>query len=937
MLYKKLFILALFACCIQHTAKSQIQAGQPISKPVIDSNAFGKWGYLSCKVSNDAQYAVYSVWDNNEIILTLKQVSSSKELKIAGTRTGSEVFTNDNKRLIFVQGRDSLCLIELATFGKKYIPNVQSFSTDQVGEDEWLTYQSVLPDGEVHIINLHNAKELSLTYIVRYQVALVGNVIWIAYQTKSEASDLHVIDPKSRKKYDFVNVSSWFFSPDKTIMLAQQTNGKMQWIDLANGKVKEIVDQIEEDKDAKTGNYTFDHTGKNLVFTSTGDHGENLWYFKEGTKKAISISLDGLPKKGNISDIKFNRDATIVLIRVRTSQISTYENVLNGAHVKLWDYKDGQLPVGRMQPVDQWFSLNLNSKRLTKLNEPDETIYSAKNFNNYVLANMPVAIDYFYNPNHIPGNCLIDIRTGSRTAIPYGGGLGISPDEKYVTWFDGESLNWFTYEIATEVKRNISRSVSTELCDDYLLQIGRPKMGSCFGIAAWSISDDRLYLYDKYDIWEVDPQGLKSPVCITKGLGAKEKFTLNITRTDVSQDISVIDPKQPILITAFDPYTKNAGIWKLRLGRNPVRGPMLPYALGDGRREKGGDLAGPASGEITKVGNTDQYLVTKESAETYRNYFLTSDFKNFKQLSDFQPQKAYNWLTADLIHWKLPDGTENTGILYKPENFDPEKKYPVIFTYYQGESNRFYSFPVPDYSGGRIDIPEYVSNGYLVFYPDIFNKKGQHGQNVVDAVVSAAKYLSKCPYVDSTKFGLQGHSFGGWETNYLVTHTEHLFTAACSADGMSDLISVYDGMNNGKVNYDYYEHEGQYSPFGVGITPWINLQEFANGSPVISADKATTPLLIFHGAKDDFVPFGQGLEMFFALKRSGKKVWLVEYPNAGHCPEDGDSKDMTIRMRQFFDYYLKDASPPKWMTHPVAASGRQEKVGYERDQTSVQP
>ncbi len=133
--------------------------------------------------------------------------------------------------------------------------------------------------------------------------------------------------------------------------------------------------------------------------------------------------------------------------------------------------------------------------------------------------------------------------------------------------------------------------------------------------------------------------------------------------------------------------------------------------------------------------------------------------------------KAYNWVTASLLNWLTYNGEATSGILYKPENFDSTKKYPVIFLIYERVSNGLNKFILPELCTGSINIPYFASRGYLVFCPDIHYKLGETGNSIYNYVVSGAEMLSKLRWVAGTKMGIQGHSFGGYEVNYLITKT----------------------------------------------------------------------------------------------------------------------------------------------------------------------
>ena len=322
-----------------------------------------------------------------------------------------------------------------------------------------------------------------------------------------------------------------------------------------------------------------------------------------------------------------------------------------------------------------------------------------------------------------------------------------------------------------------------------------------------------------------------------------------------------------------------------------------------------------------------------------RNFEFTKDFKIFKPITDIHPEKEYNWMTSELVDWQMTDGNWSQGILYKPQNFDSSKKYPLIFDYYEKRSGELHKYIEPEFSIDRINIPYYVSNGYLIFVPDIYYKQGHSGEGVVNSVVSAARFLSRLPYVDSTKLGLQGHSFGGWETNILITNS-NIFKAACEASGVSDAVSSYGQIGYGEgAQYSRQAGEiyAQGSPYGLGITPWTAAQSYINRSPIFKIGQINTPLLIMHNDLDAAVPFAQGLEMYLGMRRAGKKSWLLEYPAETHgLFLRADAKDYTIRMKQFFDYYLKNAPPPKWMTEDSSDTSLLTNP-YELDYSGKQP
>jgi dipeptidyl aminopeptidase/acylaminoacyl peptidase len=318
-----------------------------------------------------------------------------------------------------------------------------------------------------------------------------------------------------------------------------------------------------------------------------------------------------------------------------------------------------------------------------------------------------------------------------------------------------------------------------------------------------------------------------------------------------------------------------------------------------------------------KAGKTNAWIVRRENASQAPNYWFTKDFIHYKQLTNLQPQKSYNWLSSELVSFKQLDGTMSQGTLYKPENFDSTKKYPVLFNYYQQFAARLYQYPEPGFTGGNINIPWFVNRGYLVFTPDIYYTVGKPGEGEYNTLMSAARYLVTLRYVDGARMGINGHSTGGFETNYLVSHT-NIFAAALAGAGGADELSCALQLS-GMRGTDRGSRLGSHEPKHQSL-PWRDSQNWLDYSPIMHVDKVTTPLLLMHNMNDGAVPWEQSVEFFIALRRENKKVWMLQYDGGGHTVWGRDAIDYTKRITQFFNHYLKGYSPPRWMTEGRLAS-----------------
>jgi dipeptidyl aminopeptidase/acylaminoacyl peptidase len=285
-------------------------------------------------------------------------------------------------------------------------------------------------------------------------------------------------------------------------------------------------------------------------------------------------------------------------------------------------------------------------------------------------------------------------------------------------------------------------------------------------------------------------------------------------------------------------------------------------------------------------------------------------------ISAVHPEREFNWLTTELVTFKTPDGTYTKGIIYKPEDFDPLKKYPLIFHYYEQRADklnmyqRIYGNDAMDFS-----IAWFVSHGYIVFTPDIHYKIGQNGQCALNSLMGSVNYLRRFEWADLKHMGLEGESFGGYETNYIVSQTR-VFAAAVSSSGMSNLTSDYGSLwGSGISKEEYYENrQGR-----MAVPLWANPGLYIRNSPIFFVNRVNTPMLTVANENDRNVSFAQGLAWFLALRRLGKPIWMLQYDGKTHGLAGRSFVDFTLRSQQFFDYYLKGCRAPMWMVQGIPA------------------
>ncbi|MDR1674990.1 MAG: prolyl oligopeptidase family serine peptidase, partial [Tannerella sp.] len=282
---------------------------------------------------------------------------------------------------------------------------------------------------------------------------------------------------------------------------------------------------------------------------------------------------------------------------------------------------------------------------------------------------------------------------------------------------------------------------------------------------------------------------------------------------------------------------------------------------------------------------------------------------------------------SELVYWKSKDGFDLEGILYKPEDFDSTKTYPLLIYFYERHADELYRYFAPGPSRSVINISFYCSRGYLVFTPNIHYVDGHPGQSAYNSIVAGAEMLCSYPWVDRQHIGIQGQSWGGYQVAYLITQTS-MFAAASAGAPVANMTSAYGGIRWGTGVNRQMQYERQQSRIGKHL--WEGLDLYIENSPLFFADKVETPLLIMHNDNDGAVPWYQGIEYFTALRRLGKTVWMLQYNGEEHnLTQRRNMRDLTIRLQQFFDHYLKGEPMPVWMRDGVPAIQKGRTWGIE--------
>lgn len=481
-------------------------------------------------------------------------------------------------------------------------------------------------------------------------------------------------------------------------------------------------------------------------------------------------------------------------------------------------------------------------------------------------------------------------------AVEYG--IGLSPNGKYFVEFNSLESQYYERDLDSQIKSCMTCEVeNVNWQQDINGMIFNPGPEGSPGY----VSENEILLYAEFDIWKYN-FNTKHITSLTYREGEKKNIKFRLNRLE--KDSTYIDLTTS-LFHATDQQTFDEAIWTyFELDSTLTKRYETDHMLtGFQKAEIGGEL-------IFRQMNTRDYPDL---------YFTGMRFENPVKLSEANPQQSeYIWPTVEIIEWDSYNGEELRGLVYKPEDFDSTKSYPLLVYFYETYTERKNRHYIPQPTASIIYPTEYTSAGYVVFIPDILYEPGYPGKSAYNSIMSGTdKVLELYPNIDSTKMGLQGQSWGGYQAAQLITMTDRYAVAMAGAP-VSNMFSAYGGIRwaSGLNRAFQYEH----TQSRIGKTIWEAPELYVENSPLFGVPNIKTPLLIMHNDDDGAVPWYQGIELFTAMKRLQKPVWMLNYNGDGHnLMKNANRMDLSIRMRQFFDYYLLDQPAPEWLINGLPA------------------
>jgi dipeptidyl aminopeptidase/acylaminoacyl peptidase len=661
----------------------------------------------------------------------------------------------------------------------------------------------------------------------------------------------------------------------------------------------------------------FDEAGAQLAFLSERDDYKadaapfKLYYWTDkadaaaelASAKTAGMTTGWAPSENGT--LEFSKDGARLFFGTAPAPKAEPEDAPEPVKVDIWSWKDPELqPMQKVRAEqekkrDYRAVVHLKNRKFVQLATMDVPTVTLVESAKVVLGRSDVPYQQLVSwDSSYEDIYIISLEDGARRKLieKSRNGATLSPGGTYLLTFNAQDYNWYAYRVSDGLKTNLTAKLGVKFYDE---TNDTPEPAPSLGSAGWTDGDGSVLLYDRYDIWDVKPEG-SGARNITNGLGRKQKLVFRYQRLD--PDEKTINPAKPLLLSTTDDTTKATGYYRAQLGgtADPAKIAMLDKLFGS----------------LIKAKNAETQVFTLQRFDEFPDLWVGDGrFANMIKVSNANPQQAdYVWGKSELIDYVNADGKTLRAILTKPDDFDPSKKYPLMIYIYEELTNTLHRY-MPPAPGTSINLTRFVSNGYVLLQPDIVYETGYPGKSAMKCVLPAIEQVVKQGYIDPERIGIQGHSWGGYEITYMITQTD-IFRAVEAGASVVNMTSAYGGIRWGSGMSRAFQYERSQSR--IGAPPWERPLQFIENSPLFWIERVQTPYLTIHNDEDDAVPWYQGIEFFSAMRRLGKEAYMFNFNGEKHgLRERENQKYWTVHLCEFFDHYLLGAPRPEWMDKPV--------------------
>lgn len=777
--------------------------------------------------------------------------------------------------LSYAEGQDTLFVRSIAQ--KKEYSIAQGYDGNFVGS----TFICRNTKGDLHILDLLEGTKITYTNVQSYAIGNRGSIVGVQRDMETTIGSLLVIGLEGTLRHRVDGVNTYSLSPAQDVVVYEQA-GQLLFLTLDDLQHGVPITTIPQTGYA----IAWQPSGCVMAYVAGGTVVGSFDFSTQQHRVGTPTLLPQFPTGGQLCDLSVtplsvSADGTRIFFGVREALEPEAP-----ASVEVWSTSDPLL-YPREQAIQQW---RIRPKLAVWSPKTDHYAWVTDSSypyaivspdSHYALVYNPIANEPQWDYEAPVDYYLKDLATGAMTLFlkehsPESSLISFSPTGAYIAYF--KEGDWWLYTLSEGTHRNLTQGTGGCFTELFYDRSGSKKV--C-GLAGWGQGDTALLVYDTYDLWILDIDGTGARR-ITNG------YTSGCVYRIAAPGVStrVLDLSRPLYLKGVAATQSGYFQWEYTRGLRPLVWGM--YRLSAFQPLQSGG-----------------FVYVREHFHHPPEIVYSSPKGSTRQLVQSNPQHwRYAWGFSKVITYPSEDGTLLRGALYYPAGYQPERRYPMVVHIYERQSDLHAQYVNPTlYNQDGFNTSNLTQQGYFVLLPDIRYTEGMPGRSALYCVQKAIEEVVAHESVDQHCIGLAGHSFGGFETNYILTQTPR-FAAAISGAGVSDVVSSYFTVGRASKKMDSWRYE--WNQFRMGFPFYSDVSRYLINSPLLYASAIHTPLLLWAGKEDASVEYRQSLMLHLALRRLQRNSTFLLYTHESHALlQPMNQVDLTHRMEAWWRTYLQ--------------------------------
>lgn len=867
-------LLLVLLCIGVNMMQAQQQQQQP--KKELKTTDYEKWHRLAVNgVSYDGNWLCYTHhYASKDDTLFIKNQTSLKHL--AAPKAFNPAFVS-NAKVVYQQPGNKLTVVDLESKQSKGIENVTEFA---IAKNNKYLIVNVVKNHQTNTLHITDTNTTILQTITNVAFwKMDANHTKIAYITKEANSyNAGVLDLEKQLKKHFLLESGSLLS-------------ELKW-NASGNTLAFISPKNPEDEVNNRGTvYAYNTIKQKLAMLQLS--------------KNTQIDITHAIREKYNAQLQISDDGERVFFAMqeknpRPQQDPSSVQIWNTADKSIYPEKIELKDWRRRPNISVWWPKTGETRQLTDSILPFLQLDAKMQ---YAITSDPLAYEPQFKYTANRDYYITDIKTGNKKLLLKDVSGEISdmvatPGGKYLLYY--KNYAWWSYGFASE--RHILLTKEIKLVENESKDANSTH-SQISRIAGCTKDDKEILIYDTFDIWKVKSDGTYSHK-ITNGRPKQTRYSL-ITETQLEPrkyiydgyQAAVVDFEKRVYAKTVNNLTQQNGIALLHKNNAPkewiTKDKLINGFVGSQDHQK----------LVYTVQDFDMppqvvmcNLPTKEEQILHRSNPQHDDFY---------------WSKSELFSFDVL-GKSVGGILMYPAKYNPNKKYPMIVHIYQRQTTDFHLYEIPSLQRSRgFNVAHFTAQGYFVCLPNMIYEIGNTGEVATKCINAAVQSTLKNKSINKDRIGLIGHSYGGYETNFIVTQNNP-FRTAVSGASYSDLAADFLRIAWDFKEADYRRYE--YGQMRMGKTLFEDPTRYHQNSPILHAEGVTIPLLLWTGADDRHVDVEHSYKFHMALRRLQKTNVFLVYPNEQHVIQKVQNQiDLSQRITEWMDYYLKDGEYKPWM------------------------